>query len=142
MRRLIAQAGDFKETDMSAITAFRHWVGGHGISQPRTVDSQKREIEAGDFRLELTDREAYLRGAKLRLSEAEFDLLRYLLTHRKMLVTPQTVLSTACGALNIRRNAFMENLMSLKKKLDEASGSDHYLHLEPWVLYEFDLTAD
>ncbi len=125
---------------MSVTAMLSHWFGGHTISNSTSLDEPvSAEITAGDFRLDVEQRQAYLRGNKLPLSSAEFDLLRFLLSHRKMLVTPHTVLSTACDALKIRRTEFLKHLVSLKRKLDEGSKPDLYLHIEPWVLYEFDL---
>lgn len=95
--------------------------------------AERDEIRAGDFRLCIPDHEAYVQGRQLSLSPAEFDLLRFLLTHRKMLVAPQTILSIACGALNIRRMEFLKDLLSLKKKLDDATATGRYLHVEPWI---------
>ena len=128
---------------MSVTTMLSHWFGGNVVPNSRSEHggSPNCEITAGDFRLDVIARQAYLDGGRLSLSAAEFDLLRFLITHRKMLGTPHTVLSTACDALKIRRTEFLKNLLSLKRKLDDASGSNHYLHIEPWFVYEFDLTA-
>lgn len=104
-------------------------------------ETSQQELVAGDFRLQLKARKAYLRERELPLTSEEFDVLRYLVAHRKMLVTPQTVLSTTCDALRARRTDFLKSLLSLKKKLDEASGTKSCLHVEPWVLYEFDLNS-
>lgn len=100
------------------------------------------EITAGNFHLDVTTRKAYFCENDLALTSAEFDVLRYLISHRKRLVTPQTVLSTAYDPLGIRRTDFLKALLSLKKKLDEASGTKSCLHVEPWVVYEFDVNAD
>ncbi len=127
---------------MSLAATLSHWLGEHlgsgeGLEHPEVG---KGVVMAGDFRLDLDSRSAYLSGERLEMTPAEFDLLRFLITHRKMLVTPQTVLSTACSELKTRRTEFIRNLLSLKRKLDEA-GHRHYLHIEPWVLYQFDLSG-
>lgn len=127
---------------MSLTGILGEWVG-HKLhtNAVSDVSDAKSEARAGDFRLDVTSRVAYLGEQRLLLNSAEFDLLRFLMAHRKMLVTPQTVLSTACDSLNVRRTDFMRNLLSLKSKLDEAAGHHRYLHIEPWVLYEFDAAA-
>ncbi len=126
---------------MSVTTMLSGWVGGHSKPEPVTLrdDGAQGEILAGEFMLNLVARRAYLRGLDLHLSTAEFDLLHFLLTHRKMMVTQQTVLSTASDSVSTRRAEFLKNLLSLKKKLDEVSGAEHFLHVEPLVFYEFDL---
>jgi DNA-binding response OmpR family regulator len=128
---------------MSLAATFGHWLGEHLATgeEPEPQQSANGGIVAGNFRLEFASRSAYVDEQKLSLTPAEFDLLRFLITHRKMLVTPYTALSTACNELKIRRTAFIRNLFSLKHKLDEAAGNDRYLHIEPWVLYHFDLTG-
>ena len=68
-------------------------------------------------------------------------MLRYLVSHRKGLVSPQTVVCTPCATLRAQRTDFLKSLLSLKKKLGEVSGAKPYLHVEPWVLYEFDLNS-
>lgn len=126
---------------MSLTAMFGHWFSEHLTSDVGCDhrESSSADVTVGDFRLNIRSRVAYLHEQKLSLTSAEFDLLRFLVTHRKMLVTPHTMLSTASDAPTARRTEFMRDLLSLKKKLDEAAGQNRYLHLEPWVLYEFDL---
>jgi DNA-binding response OmpR family regulator len=128
---------------MSFTEMLDHWFGEHPTSDAglSSRENAAADVTAGDFRLDLQSRSAYLHAQKLSLTSAEFDLLRFLLTHRKMLVTPNTMLSTASDAPTARRTRFMHDLISLKKKLDEAAGQNRYLHLEPWVLYEFELKS-
>ena len=118
---------------MSVASFFNGWMS----SRPMSVGSENDEITAGDFRLCVETRQAFVNSQRLSLSAAEFDLLRFLLTHRKMLVTPQTMLSTACDKLRIRRTEFIKTLLTLKNKLDDACGAGRYLHVEPWVVYQF-----
>lgn len=119
----------------------RRWSDiGRSSAKPGHEEHAHHELVAGDFRLDFDTRKAYLHERELLLNPAEFDVLRYLISHRKMLVTPQTLLSTTCDALRARRTDFMKTLVSLKKKLDETSDAQPYLHLEPWVLYEFELS--
>lgn len=100
-------------------------------------DRENNLVESGDFKLDLASRRAQVRGRELQLSSAEFDLLHFLLSHPKKLVTPQTVLSTNGGVKAIRRAEFMKTLLSLRQKLDDVSAGEHYLRTEPWVLYSF-----
>ena len=51
-------------------------------------------IESGDFRLDLETKVATLQGRCIDLTADEFDLLHYLISHHRKLVTPTTVLST------------------------------------------------
>lgn len=93
-------------------------------------------IEIGDFRIDLARRSVTLRGRELRLAPDEFDLLVFLTSHPKKMVTPATTLSTNWPGQGVRQTDFFRVLLSLRKKLDE-SGT-HYLRTEPWIVYRFD----
>jgi DNA-binding response OmpR family regulator len=93
-------------------------------------------IETGDFRINVVARSASVGGSELDLSSEEFDLLMFLLSHPKKMVTPTTVLSTSWPGHGIRHTDFLRVLLSLRQKLDETGG--HYLRTEPWVVYQFD----
>jgi len=96
-------------------------------------------IESGDFRLDLETKVATLQGRCIDLTADEFDLLHYLISHHRKLVTPTTVLSTpSTDSAVVRRANFIQTLLSLRKKLDAVSSSNSYLRTEPWILYSFD----
>jgi DNA-binding response OmpR family regulator len=95
-------------------------------------------IEAGDLRIDLLARTVMLRGRELRLNSEEFDLLVFLTSHPKRMVTPATLLSTNWPGQGARQTEFLPALLSLRKKLD-AQGF-HCLRIEPWVIYRFDPT--
>jgi two-component system KDP operon response regulator KdpE len=95
-------------------------------------------IAAGDFRIDLENRTTTLRGRPLQLTAEEFDLLMYLIEHPRKLITQQTRLATNWAGHGLRQTEFMRVLLSLRKKLDAESSSQHYLRTEPWVLYSFD----
>ncbi len=88
-------------------------------------------IEKGDFRLELDIKTAYVGGKQLHLSVAEFDLLEFLITHQKKLITPPAPVDC-----NHEPNC-LQAAISLRKKLETASPSSHYLRTEPWILCSF-----
>jgi DNA-binding response OmpR family regulator len=92
-------------------------------------------IEAGDFRIDLATRSVSVRGHELRLAPDEFDLLVFLTSHPKKMVTPSTTLSTNWPGQGIRQTDFFHVLLSLRKKLDETG--THYLRTEPWIVYRF-----
>jgi two-component system KDP operon response regulator KdpE len=96
------------------------------------------EIAAGDFRIDLENRTATLRGLPLQLTGEEFDLLVFLIDHPRKLVTQQTRLATNWAEHGLRQTEFLRVLLSLRKKLDSESSSQHYIRTEPWVLYRFD----
>jgi DNA-binding response OmpR family regulator len=110
-----------------------------GEAAPSTHDCEPGEgVVVGDIRLEHFPKVAYLRGTRLDLTPAEFDLLRYLLTHDRSIVTARTVLSTTKPDFSgVRQVKFLETLLSLKMKLAAAAPGACYIRTEPWVLYSF-----
>jgi two-component system KDP operon response regulator KdpE len=98
-------------------------------------------IRFGDFKIDLDERSVTLRDRELRLTSEEFDVLVFLASHPRSLVTPQTVVATSSTANQLRQPTFLRTLISLRKKLDAAGHGKHYLQTEPWVIYRFDPTA-
>jgi two-component system KDP operon response regulator KdpE len=100
-----------------------------------------RRIRFGDFEIDLDERIVTLRGQELRLTSEEFDVLVFLASHPRSLVTPQTMLARSSTANQLGQTKFLTTLVSLGKKLDAAGHGRHYLQTEPWVIYRFDPTA-
>ena len=103
--------------------------------------SVARRIRFGDFKIDLDERIVTLRDHELRLTSEEFDVLVFLVSHPRSLVTPQTMLARSSTANQLGRTKFLTTLVSLRKKLDAAGHGKHYLQTEPWVIYRFDPTA-
>jgi DNA-binding response OmpR family regulator len=102
------------------------------------VSANQDVVMAGDFRLDLGTGQASLRGQDLRLTEEEFELLLFLVSHPKSIITPQTRLSTRWGGNEVRQADFLRVLAQLRKKLQSTAGCARYLRTEPWVIYSFD----
>jgi DNA-binding response OmpR family regulator len=102
-------------------------------------DSSGRVIAVGDFRIDVGSRSATVRGRELHLSGAEFDVLVFLIDHRKRLVTSSTLLSTRPDADSTRvsRTEFLRVLLSLRKKLEAEVPGNQYIQTEAWILYDF-----
>jgi two-component system KDP operon response regulator KdpE len=103
--------------------------------------SLTEKIEFGDFRIDLDERSVTLDGQELRLTPEEFDVLMFLSSHPQSMVTPRTTLATSWTANRLRQTEFLTTLISLRKKLDAAGPSKHYLRTEPWIIYRFDPTS-
>ena len=100
-----------------------------------------RRIRFGDFKIDLDERIVTLRDHELRLTSEEFDVLVFLASHPRSLVTPQTMLAKSSTANQLGQTRFLTTLISLRKKLDAAGHGKHYLQTESWVIYRFDPTA-
>jgi DNA-binding response OmpR family regulator len=100
----------------------------------------KGRVQLGDFNINLDQRTVTLRNLELRLTSEEFDVLLFLASHPRSLVTPQPAMATSSTA-NQRSPRFLRALISLRKKLDAAGPGNHYLRTEPLVIYSFDPAA-
>jgi len=102
--------------------------------------TQDREsiVEVGDFTIDLAQRTVMVRGREISLNDAEFDLLVFLTTHRRKVVTPRTLLITRWARGEARQEDFLPILLSLRKKLDSELPGQHYVRMEPWVLCRFE----
>ncbi|PSH03061.1 MAG: hypothetical protein CXZ00_14275 [Acidobacteria bacterium] len=94
-------------------------------------------VEAGDFRINIGARTATARGRELNLSSAEFDMLVYLASNRKRIVSSRTTLASKSEYGGVRHAEFLRTLMSLRKKLQENVPGVPYIQTEGWLLYEF-----
>lgn len=106
-------------------------------SHSRTVDRDSI-VEVGDFIIDLSRRTVKVRGREVSLSDAEFDLLVFLTTHRKKVITPRTLLITRWAQGEARQEDFLPVLLSLRKKLDAELPGQRYVRTEPWVLCRFE----
>jgi len=95
-------------------------------------------VEVGDFTINLSQRTVMVRGRDISLNDAEFDLLVFLTTHRRKVVTPRTLLITRWAQRQARQEDFLPVLLSLRKKLDSELPGQHYVRIEPWVLCRFE----
>jgi DNA-binding response OmpR family regulator len=122
------------------------WNIGRSRSESQTCDTDMPEkkavplgiIVAGDFKIDSQSRSASVCGRQVQLSAAEFDVLVYLTTHRKQVVTSQTTLAIKSKDQGVRQTEFLRNLLSLRKKLQEEVPDAHYVQTEALVLYDFD----
>jgi two-component system KDP operon response regulator KdpE len=103
--------------------------------------SATRRIRFGDFKIDRDERIVTLRDQELGLTSEEFDVLIFLASHPRSLVTPQTMLARSSTGNQLGQTKFLTTLVSLRKKLDAAGQGKHYLQTEPWVIYRFDPTA-
>jgi two-component system KDP operon response regulator KdpE len=94
-------------------------------------------IQTGDFYIDVVARSATIRGRELHLSGAEFDVLVFLVSHKRRMVTSQTKLATKLEDGSIRQTDFLSALLSLRKKLLEQVPGAQYVHTEAWILYDF-----
>ena len=98
-------------------------------------------IECGDLTINTAERIATLRDRELHLTSEEVDVLLFLATHPRGLVTQRTNLTTAWSVRKLRQTEFLRNLVSLRNKLNDMGTEKSYLRTELWVMYRFDPTS-
>lgn len=87
----------------------------------RSHDSESRNkiIEDGDFILDVSEREAYLRGAMLDLSPTEFDILEILARRMGHIVSREELLKKIWGVNSGDTRTVDVHISRLRKKLDD-----------------------
>ncbi len=103
----------------------------------KTESKSAECIETGDFHIDLDSRSATVRGQELHLNRAEFDVLVFVTSHKKQVITPQTNLATRTAGTTVCQTEFLPALLSLRKKLQEAVPDVQYIRTEFWMLYDF-----
>jgi DNA-binding response OmpR family regulator len=109
------------------------------VTRTRDDDSN---VVIGDFRIDVDMRSATVRGRRLHLNGAEFDVLVFLTSHRRRLVTSHTRLTTRGEGSTARQAEFFPTLMSLKRKLEEEIPGAQYIDTEAWLLFDFHPSTD
>lgn len=99
-------------------------------------------IQAGDFRIDADSRSATVRGHELHLNGAEFDVLVFLTSHRKRIITSHTRLATKSDDRGVHQAEFLPALLSLRRKLHEEVPGVPYISTEAWILFEFQPGVD
>ena len=108
-------------------------------SRPASENALSTEpIECGELTIHAAERIATLRSHELQLTSEEFDVLLFLATHPRGLVTQRTILSTAWSAGKLRQAQFLRSLVSLRNKLNAMGTERPHLRTEVWVMYRLD----
>jgi DNA-binding response OmpR family regulator len=95
-------------------------------------------IECGDLTINTAERIATWRSHELHLTSDEFDVLLFLATHPRGLVTQRTNLTTTWSVGKLRQTEFLRCLISLRNKLDAMGADKPNLRTEVWIMYRFD----
>jgi len=114
--------------------SFQHWLQ----PRPKSKATPTEIIQTGDFRIDLRSREVTVRGKEVELTQEELDLLLFLTTHPKKVITRSTRLLTKVRGNGVRQTQFLRVLLQLCRKIEPDASSHHYIQTEPWVFYRFD----
>ena len=95
-------------------------------------------VTAGDLEIDFDARRVRVRGADVRLTPKEFELLRYLVAHAGKPVTHRELLQAVWGPDYGDEPEYLRVFVNqLRKKIEPDPAKPRYLLTEPWVGYRF-----
>jgi two-component system KDP operon response regulator KdpE len=105
--------------------ALRHAAGASGTA-----------LEAGDIVMDLLRRTVTVRGEAVALTPREYDLLKFLLTHRGRVLTHTVILREVWGSEYVAETQYLRNVvLSLRRKVEAEPSRPGVIVTEPGVGY-------
>jgi two-component system KDP operon response regulator KdpE len=110
---------------------------------PERGDNEPEEMEEGDFKIDTSTREVFIRGEEIHLTPKEFDLLVFLFRNRGRVVTHRSVLSAIWGGNFTEQTEYLRVFVGqLRKKIELDAAAPRYILTEPWVGYRFQSSVE
>lgn len=107
----------------------------------RRAPDEKREetlLEIGDFSIDLTKHQTFVRGEEVHLTPKEFELLTYLIKNHDKVLTHRTLLGAIWGGNYTEQTEYLRVFLgNLRKKIEPNPSKPQYILTEPWVGYRF-----
>lgn len=105
---------------------------------PTSPDGATSVLEAGDFRIQLDERNLTISGRDVHLTPKEYDLMVYLLRHPGKVLTHRMLLGAVWGGDYTEQNEYLRVFIGqLRKKIEPDPGDPKYILTEPWIGYRF-----
>ena len=96
-------------------------------------------LEVGDFRVDLEARSVFVRGAEVRLTPKEYDLLVHFVRNAGKVLTHHTLLGAVWGGNYTEQGEYLRVFVGqLRKQIEPNTSRPRYILTEPWVGYRFD----
>jgi two-component system KDP operon response regulator KdpE len=106
------------------------------VLRRRGAEPPEPVLEIGDLRIDVPQRVVTVRGARVKLSPHEFDLLRVLAQHRGKLLTHRALLTEVWGpSYQVEAHYLHVYVSHLRKKIEPDPSSPRYLLTEPGAGY-------
>ena len=103
---------------------------------PSTERAQLMEV--GDFFIDVDAHVVKVRGAEVRLTPKEFELLVYLARHAGKVVPHRALLSAVWGADHAEQSEYLRVFVGqLRKKIEGEHNAKRYILTERWIGYRF-----
>lgn len=98
---------------------------------------------SSDLTIDFDKRMIALRGASVRLTPKEFDLLRYLVANQGRALGHRRLLQAVWGPDYGDETEYLRVFINqLRKKVEPDPHNPRYIHTEPWVGYRFEPPAE
>lgn len=110
---------------------------------PERGDDEAEEMEEGDFKIDPSTREVFIRGEEIHLTPKEFDLLVFLFRNRSRVVTHRSILTAIWGGNFTEQTEYLRVFVGqLRKKIELDAAAPRYILTEPWVGYRFQSSVE
>jgi len=114
-------------------------VRAHLRRVPKESPAEGGKIDAGVFHIDLDAHTVHIGNRDVRLTPKEFDLMVYLVRHAGKVVTHRALLAAVWGPNSVEQPEYLRVFVGqLRKKIEPETGSQRYIHTEPWVGYRFE----
>ncbi|MDQ3011686.1 MAG: response regulator transcription factor [Acidobacteriota bacterium] len=105
---------------------------------PAATTQEAKEIALGDFYIDLAARSITVRGAEVRLTPKEYELLAYLIRHAGKVLTHRVLLGAIWGGDYTEQTEYLRVFVGqLRKKIEADPSKPRYILTEPWIGYRF-----
>lgn len=102
-------------------------------------DKAESRLEVGDFIVDLSTHQAFVRNGEVHLTPKEFELLAFLVKNHGKVLTHRALLSAVWGGNYTEQTEYLRVFLgNLRKKIEADPSKPHYIRTEPWVGYRFD----
>lgn len=98
---------------------------------------------SGDLKIDFEKRSVLVKGAPVRLTPKEFQLLQHLVAHQGKAQGHRRLLQAVWGPDYGEETEYLRVFINqLRKKIEPDPRHPRYIHTEPWVGYRFEPPAD
>ncbi len=110
------------------------------LRKAATQEAGEPELSNGNIRMDLVRHEVFISGEKTSLTPKEYELLRYLLTHRGKMLTHKQILKEVWGPAHGDDMQYLRVYISqLREKIEPDPSDPTYVVTEPGIGYRMEV---
>lgn len=108
----------------------------------RSSEQTETVMEDGDFRIDLSTHQIFVRGLEVHMTPTEFNLIVFLFKNRGKVLTHRAILVEVWGGNYTEQPEYLRVFLGqLRKKIEQDPSQPKYIQTEPWVGYRFDASG-